>query len=214
MTVRIIFEELEDIRYISHLDLIRTFNRMLFRSGLPVKHSEGFNPHICLNIALPLPVGVISQRETADLELTEELSEDEIKTALSEAAPPGIKIKEVTSVLLPLYKHIAKAKYEIKIKCNKSKEDIISFLDGNEIITSKKTKKGIKDVDIKPLIYGYEVKEKDGYILITAVLAAGSSLNLNPLLLAKTTENGIEGFETDELSVTRICFMTEDGQIF
>ena len=213
MTVRIIFEELEDIRYISHLDLIRTFNRMLFRSGLPVKHSEGFNPHILLNIALPLPVGVISKREVADLELTRDLETEEIKAALEAVAPLGIKIKEVTKELFPQFKNIAKADYEIKIKCKTPKEKIGNFLESKEIITPKRTKKGVKDVDIKPLIYNYSVSENDG-LLIAATLAAGSALNLNPLLLIKTMESGIEGFEPEETEVVRICFMSDKNEIF
>ena len=66
MKVRLQFEK--NVRYISHLELMRAIQRILKRSGLPIRYSEGFNPHIVLSIAVPIPVGVCGLKEYADFE--------------------------------------------------------------------------------------------------------------------------------------------------
>ena len=212
MIYRVIFEKGEDIRYISHLDLIRTFNRMLYRSELPIKHSEGFNPHICLNFALPLPVGATSKRDYAEIELTEEKNLEDIKNALIKAAPGGIKINEISTCLKPSFKEVAKAEFRICFYGINGAEKITKFLQREEIITSKKSKRGIKDVDIRPMIFEYSVLEQNGNTYLEIVLSAGNTVNLNPFLLIKTMEKETEDFFCEEVEVLRMSLMTENGR--
>jgi len=93
-----VFEKGEAIRYISHLDLMRVFQRILVRSGLKLIYSLGFNPHILLSLASALPVGICGMREIADIRLENQYEKDAILTALRRESPPGIVIHDVISV--------------------------------------------------------------------------------------------------------------------
>ena len=142
---RIIFKKSEEIKYISHLDLMRAFNRMLARAEIPVKYSEGFNPHVILNFALPLSVGMTSEKDFAEISLSEEMSNEEIKIRLQNKAPAGIIITDVTNDSTPEFKEVEKAEFALTVHCNKKSEDFIKFFKLPEILTDKKTKKGGRD---------------------------------------------------------------------
>ena len=80
MRVRIRFEKTGIMRYVGHLDLMRFFQKAVKRSGLPIRYSEGFNPHQIMSFASPLGVGITSDGEYMDLTLSAEMSCDEIST--------------------------------------------------------------------------------------------------------------------------------------
>ena len=141
--IRVFFKKKGDARYISHLDLSRFMQRSLKRSGLPLWHTEGFNPHPYVTFALPLSVGQAGERETMDFRLTSPVSFEEIKKRLSDCMPKDIVI---TGVASPVYKakEIKSALYDIEFfDCNDIFDNIKSFFLKDSIITEKKTKKGI-----------------------------------------------------------------------
>ena len=82
-TVRIRFRKVGNLQYISHLDLQRTFNRVLVRAGLPLWYTKGFNPHIKMVFGMPLPVGSESECEMLDVRIERDMSLDEIKERLN-----------------------------------------------------------------------------------------------------------------------------------
>ena len=84
-----------ELKFISHLDTIRVFERAFRRANLPVAFSEGFNPHPKFSIALPLALGHESLGELMELTLTQDLAPAEIKLKLNEVLPEGLKITEV-----------------------------------------------------------------------------------------------------------------------
>ena len=86
------------MRYTSHLDLQRTWERTIRRAGLPLSYSQGFNPRPKLNLAAALPLGITSECELLDIWLDEELAAGTVVEMLRSAAPPGIKIMEVSHV--------------------------------------------------------------------------------------------------------------------
>ena len=77
MDVRIKFNKIDEVKYISHLDLLRTFNRMLMRSGLKLSYSQGYNPHILLTFAQPSSVGMATKNDCADITLDGEYTKEE-----------------------------------------------------------------------------------------------------------------------------------------
>ena len=85
------FSKESEIKFVGHLDLMRTIQRMMKRSGLPVVYSKGFNPHINLSLAQPLAVGIYSSGDYLDAPFEEEIPELKVKEALNNSAPPGIK---------------------------------------------------------------------------------------------------------------------------
>src|SRR5437016_13121789 len=96
--VRIRFRKTGDLRLISHHDLMRCFERMLRRAGLPFHSTEGFNPKPRLVFAMPLPLGVVGLQEAADLELDEAMAPDEIRERLAREAPAGLEILTVCRI--------------------------------------------------------------------------------------------------------------------
>lgn len=151
----------EEVKYISHLDLMKTFERAIRRSGIPIAYSQGFNPHPHMVFGLPLSVGVTSQAEYGDFELAVPMSPQEFKESLNKSLPVGL------SILCAKEKHvkdnimasISAARYmlllssEQKQNAGELKDKIDEFISKPGIIIKKEGKKGTRDVDIKPMIY-------------------------------------------------------------
>jgi radical SAM-linked protein len=93
--VRIHFRKTGDLRLVSHHDLLRCFERMLRRAGLPFQSSQGFNPRPRLVFALSLPLGVAGLDEIADLELREDVDPEEVRARLSAQCPAGLEILDL-----------------------------------------------------------------------------------------------------------------------
>ena len=96
--VRIRFRKAGDLRLVSHHDLMRIFERMLRRAGLPFRSTSGFNPRPRLIFALSLALGIIGCNEVADLELDADLPADEVRDRLSRQVPPGLEILDVCRI--------------------------------------------------------------------------------------------------------------------
>ena len=93
------FTKESSIKFISHLDLMRTLQRVIRRADLPMEYSKGFNPHMAMSIAQPLSVGVYSDAEYMDIVLVEELSEEEIVNRLNSKTASGIKFLNAKKVI-------------------------------------------------------------------------------------------------------------------
>ena len=100
--LRIRFAKNENMRYIGHLDLFKTWERIFRRARLPLAYSQGYHPKPRLHLASALPLGFTSQCELLDVWLENDLPKEEIETALEKATPPGIKIEAIQSVDLHL----------------------------------------------------------------------------------------------------------------
>jgi radical SAM-linked protein len=96
--VRIRFRKGGDVRFLSHHDLMRTFERMLRRAAIPFRSTQGFHPKPRLVFALSLPLGVIGVQEVVELELNQAMPADDVRTRLAAQAPPGLRILSVRIV--------------------------------------------------------------------------------------------------------------------
>jgi radical SAM-linked protein len=96
--VRLRFSKGGSLRWLSHHDLMRTFQRMLRRAALPFRRTQGFNPHPRLVFSLSLPLGVVGQAEIAELELDEVLCADEVLARLRAQCPPGLDILDARNI--------------------------------------------------------------------------------------------------------------------
>lgn len=212
MNLRIKFNKIGDAKYISHLDLLRTFNRMIMRSDLKPQYSQGYNPHILMSFLQPSSVGMATKSDCLDITLEGEYDLNKVLLNLKEVAPRGIEITSVEENTDKLkFNTLSSALYSVLIDTNATKDDIINFLRLDEILVDKKTKKGIKEVDIKPLLLSYEVK--DGIELILH-LKAGSTENLNPSLLLKAMEKYIDNIYINNVRITREYLLSENGEAF
>jgi len=190
------FSKESHIKFISHLDLMRTIQRVIRRAEMPVEYSKGFNPHMNLSIAQPLSVGMYSIGDYMDVVLTEELDENYIKDTLNENMPSGIKVFEVVKVkdssdgrkVPQSMALVDAAKYVIKIKYAETEtlNEELKVIEGkNEWSIIKKSKSGEKLADIKPLVKNIDFQINDKLLIITAIISCGSKENLSAELLSR-----------------------------
>lgn len=213
--VRIFFEKKDRAIYISHLDLMRTMQRALKRSGLPVWFTEGFNPRLYLNFPLALSLGTAGEREPMDIAVVEEIGLEEIADRLNAVCPEGIKIVGAAYPVHP-NKDIGSAEYESLISGDAEalKKMLESYLARDSIKVMKHSKKkGMIEVDIKPHINMLSVSDCEKGIIIRYRLPAGTELNLNSAVLTDSfagycSENNIP----EELVCTKRTniFCTDD----
>lgn len=154
-----VFEKSERLRHIGHLDIQRAVMRALRRSGLPVSYSKGFNPHILLTFASALSTGAAGRKEIMDVQLDKEVSPEEFISAMNGAMPPDMQLsfaKVIDDKHIALMAQVQAADYTITIldqgAAGKIVEALPAFLAQESIITMRKTKSGMKETDIRPLL--------------------------------------------------------------
>lgn len=193
--VRLIFSKTGKLKFISHLDLIRTMKSALLRAGIPVWYTEGFNPHPKMVFALPLSLGTESLCEYMDFKITEPMYLPEITERLNRVLPPEIKALR-TYVPGHKFSDTAWAEYMID---SPEKIDIAPLL-CDELVVMKKTKSGEKEVDIAPQIKLAKLEGK----YLRLILRADNTNFLNPELVVKT-------LGLTEYSIMRTRVFLEDG---
>lgn len=139
---RLKFSKLNMAKYISHLDLLRCFTRSIMRAELPVKYSNGFNPHQKITFSLPLSIGVTSDSEFVDIDFEDGIKDSEIMERLNNNLPPDMRILHVGDIK-DSANDIVSAKYQVKIISDKviADEKVKGFFDMPEYTIMKKTKK-------------------------------------------------------------------------
>ena len=129
--LRIRFCRGEEIKFISHLDIMRLWQRALNRAGMPLAYSEGFNPHPRMSLAAPLALGVTSEAELMDIVLAEWASPHSFTAAVSRQLPPGIEIRQVYNIPLTmpsLQSQVRFAEYTVELETEKAPEDMKSAI--------------------------------------------------------------------------------------
>lgn len=197
-----------NIKFISHLDLMRTIQKIIRRSEIPIKYSKGFNPHMVMSIAQPLSVGVYSEGEYMDIVLVEEVNENEIINKLNEKTASGIKFKSATKI--PTFENVKKVpqgmalidacRYIIKIKYNNvdnTPSEINQLLNEEEWKTIKKTKKGQREMDIKELVYEFKYWIKEKELILNVLIQSGSREHLGANLLVKYIKERTTNYKED-----------------
>lgn len=208
---RMQFTKYGDMKYVSHLDLIRLFTRIFHRAELPVAYSEGFNPHPKMAVLLPLSVGTESACEYIDVEFESGVSMLDCMKKLKGALPLGMEIPQMGELnetsMKP--KEIRYASYEIKTDAFITDEKIDDFLNRDTIEAVKKTKRSEGVVDIRPDIMHMGRKDDTTF---TAIISAGSSANLKPEILLTAMATYIEGFNPQDSSILRTGILNERGE--
>lgn len=182
ITVRIKFCKIGNLQFISHLDLQRTFHRILVRSGIPMWYTKGFNPHAKLVFGLPLSVGTESMCEFADLKIERDISLDEIVCQLNKNLTNEMYVLEA---YIPTRKFadICYADYTISINSygigGGSAEDVCSLFSA-PVFMQKRSKSGEHEVDITKYIHSLKVFSENGKMSIHAILKAGNTESINP----------------------------------
>lgn len=211
-----VFEKCERLRHIGHLDIQRAMQRALRRSGLPVSYSKGFNPHIILTFASALSTGAIGEREIMDVSLDAEVSAEAFLAAMNDALPPDMQLsfaKPMDDRHPSLMSMLYAAEYAIRIMDGEAAAKMIAalpdFLRQETIVTLRKSKSGMKEVDMKPLVYSVS-GEGD---TLRAVLSQAEGSICKPEMLVNAL-SAFAGIEPPRMIVTRKALLgCQDGQI-
>ena len=203
MKARIKFRKYGCMKFIGHLDIMRFFQKVMRRADIPIAFTGGFSPHMIMSFANPLGVGVTSDGEYFDIELTQEIDMNAAVERMNQVMVEGIDIVNMVSISDDKKQTgmsiVAAADYLSTAKYNGFpegwQEKAVNFMDQPAINIVKKTKKSEKEVDIKPMIYKFEIREDSVYMQV----ATGSVENLKPELVMQALGQFL-GLNTDELS--------------
>ncbi len=203
VTVRIKFSKTGNLQFISHLDLQRTFHRVLIRANIPMWYTKGFNPHAKLVFGMPLSIGCESVCEMADLKIDRKIEIEAIKNQLNEQLTDEMYVLDAYYPTTK-FSDIAYADYTIRIKSPKISSEFYmdtTALFAAPILMLKKSKSGEKEVDITQFIKKIELDSCQGELNIHAILSAGSTENLNPEYIV-TAVKSLELFGGDFSDMT------------
>ena len=196
--VRVFFSKTGECKYIGHLDVNTVITRAIQKSHLPVWRTQGFNVHAYITFSNPLSLGFSSLCESFDIRITDDdFDIDKIPDLMNPNLPSGRRILKAS---LPKYKNsmITSALYEIHLHSDDIPDDVLymktkEMLESDEIITQKKTKKGMKDINLAEYLSVYDL-ELDQDVRLDIKLPSGGGVNINPSLFISKLEkdNDIE----------------------
>ena len=208
-----VFEKSERIRHIGHLDIQRSVQRGLRRSGLPVAYSQGFNPHILITFASALSTGACGKREIMDVTMAEDTDAEEFLTRMNRAMPPEMQLSEARAVDQrhpSLMGMVRAAVYDLTIRDEEQGAKLVAaipeMMSKEQVTAMRKTKTKLTEVDIKPLIL--EIHGEGNHIRAALVLNERESCKPQMLLDALKEQAGIT--EEVRMLVTRESLLGED----
>lgn len=215
---RLLFEKTGNAVYISHLDLMRLFQRAFKRAGLPLTHTHGFNPRPSVSIALPMSVGVESKCELLDFDLEgEKVPCEEILRRLNEVLVDGVRGLQV-------YEDGGKIKNLSYLDCLVTMEydrpipedaarQIEELFHQEEILVEKKSKNGITEQNITPMIHRLTVEKGEGQLVVAARVCCQNP-TLNPAQLVVAVEKYLPELKPDFSKCARLEIYDTEETIF
>lgn len=178
--------------YISHLDLMATFQRVFTRAEVPIWQTQGFNKHAYVSIALPLSVGYSSDCEILEFTLNEGMATEDVPAHMNDAMPEGIHVLDCYPIETPM-KRLAEIDWTLTMEYDhgvpeNAMEEIQALLGQETLVIqkkSKKAKKGYTEIDLIPMIHQWEMTAEPERILVHARLMAQNP-GLNPSIVVDT----------------------------
>ena len=217
---RLLFEKTGKAVWISHLDLMRLFQRAFKRAGLPLTHTQGYNPRPSVSIALPLSVGVSSKCELLEYELEgeEKPSHKEIVSRLNEALTEGIRVIHSYDNCAKI-KNLAYLDATVDLEYDKgipqgAEEAIRELFSRKTLTVEKKGKNGPTEQDIIPMIKKLEIFALEENVLRLSVRVCCQNPSLNPMQLAAAVEKYLPQFAPDFAKSARVNLYDINEHIF
>lgn len=215
---RICFEKKGNAVWISHLDLMRLFQRAFKRAGLPLTHTQGFNPRASVSIALPLSVGVESSCELLDFELDGVTVEDEeICRRLNQTLVEGIRALAVYSDGRKL-KELAYLECAVTLEYDEgvpegAVDKLRELFSRDFLVVEKKGKNGMTQQDIIPMLKKLELEEQDRAVILKAVVCCQNP-TLNPMQLSAAIERYLPELTPNHTKYARVELLDVKENIF
>lgn len=216
---RLLFEKTGPAVWISHLDLMRLFQRAFKRAGLHLTHTQGFNPRPSVSIALPLSVGVESCCELLDFELDGDAPGcEEICDRLNRALVEGVRVLNVYEAGrklrdLSLLSCAVALEYDAGV-AKGTVDDINALFTRDALPVEKKSKNGPVEQDIIPMIKRLTVQERDAHTVeITAVICCQNP-SMNPMQIAQAVQRYLPDRKPDHCVCKRMELYDANEKIF
>lgn len=205
--VRVWFSKTGSARYISHLDLVRTMTRAFRRAGVAIWYTEGFNRHPYITFAAPLSLGFEGLRECMDFKLEDDaVTLEEVAAALDAAMPVGLHVFDATEAVMKVNR-LGYSRYEMTFSCG---EEVLRRLESAETLpVEKKGKKGVRTVDIRPLMEEMTVEGSR----LSVTLPTNCESAINPALVV-TALRALTGDESIRADVVRTAILADDRTPF
>ena len=201
------------LRFISHLDMQRFFQRALNRTGLPIAYTQGFNPHPVLSFGSALALGWTSEYEIIDIKLAVPMGRKRTEEAMRQALPEDLPVLEVRLVddrhPAPMAQ-VKMADYRVTLEgenADKVIAQIPSFMEKDCVLELKKTKSGEKEINIRPLVISAEAF--DGGFNVRLMLTEKESLKPDLMIRALAAMAGVE---MPEARIHRLLLLGEDPE--
>ena len=216
---RILFEKKGNAVWISHLDLMRLFQRAFKRAGLPLTHTQGFNPRPSVSIAMPLSVGVESICELLDFDLDgDAVACNEIHNQLNQTLVEGVRVLQVYENgkkirdLSFLHCQVT-LEYDSGIPVN-AKTALNELFSSESLIVPKKSKNGVQDQDIIPMLKSLELIEAGERELVLDCVVCCQNPTLNPMQLVAAIELHKPELKPDLAKCRRIEIYDAENNVF
>ncbi|MBR2888717.1 MAG: TIGR03936 family radical SAM-associated protein [Oscillospiraceae bacterium] len=216
---RLLFEKTGNAVWISHLDLMRLFQRAFQRAKLPLKHSQGFNPRPYVAVALPLSVGVESVCELLDFDLDgASVPDDEIRDSLNRVLVDGVRVLDVYEdgqkiKNLALLDCVLTLEYDRGVP-EGTAEAVEALFARPSLPVMKKSKNGPVEQDIIPMIRQLRVDQNDGHTVTLEARVCCQNPSLNPMQLAAAVDKYLPEFRPDFVKSRRVALYDAQGNIF
>ena len=216
---RLLFEKKGNAIWISHLDLMRLFQRAFKRAGYTLTHTQGFNPRPSVSIALPLSVGVESNCELLDFDLEGEWgSLEQVVANLNAVLVDGITVidafangKKIRDLLFLRSEIILE--YDSGVPEN-ALSAIETLLNKEEVIVTKKTKNGLQDQNIVPMIHKTTISQTDVNTVIVDVIHCCQNPTLNPMQITLAIEKYLPDVKPNFRKCRRIEIFDGNMHVF
>lgn len=215
---RALFEKTGNAVWISHLDLMRLFQRSFKRAGLPLTHTQGFNPRPLVSIALPLSVGVESVCELLDFDLDGvQVPCEEIGERLNAALVDGVRVLDVYDngskiKNLALLRSVVTLEYDNGVP-ERAGERIRELFARSTLTVEKKGKNGITEQDIISMIRSVDVRAKENTVELEMV-ACCQNPTLNPMQLCAAIERYLPDLKPDFVKCRRVELYDGNENVF
>ena len=214
---RLVFAKTGNAVWISHLDLMRVFQRAFKRAGLPLTHTQGFNPRPSVSIALPLSVGVESRCELLDFDLNgEQILCDEICERLNKVLIPGVEVLRVYEAGRKL-KELAYLHCKITLEYDNgipSLDSVRDLFERDALIVPKKGKNGMQDQDIIPMIRQLDIAANGEKALTLDCVICCQNPTLNPMQLVAAIQMYLPDQRPDHAEIVRLEILDADRNVF
>lgn len=218
MRMMVVFEKGASLRFIGHLDLMRTMQRALRRSGLPIKYSSGFNPHIRLSFAQPLGVGVIGLKELMEVPLAEDVTPKAFMDAMNAVLPGLLRIRACRALddrFPTLMSLVGGSRYLLRFGNNEDGRKTLGALQGfmalREYVTVRKTKSGEAPSDIRPFVVSAADASDDEGLAIRLTTLQNEKGALKPSLWISSLIE-YAGAQPFACTIYREAILSRDGR--